>query len=95
MPQLSPVMECADAAHGCGGCIISNGGILHVGDFSKAFGAGADSVMSGSMFCGHDDSSGDVVEEDGVKYKLYYGMSRSHAMRKYSGGVAKYRSSER
>ena len=94
MPQLSAIMECADAAHGCGGHIISDGGIVHVGDFSKAYGAGADFVMSGSMFSGHDESGGDIIEEGDIKYKTYYGMSSSNAMDKYSGGVAKYRSSE-
>lgn len=94
MPQLSAVMECADAAHGCGGHIISDGGIVHVGDFSKAFGAGADFVMSGSMFSGHDESGDEYIEENGNKYKIYYGMSSANAMNKYSGGVANYRSSE-
>ena len=94
MPQLSAVMECADAAHGMGGCIISDGGAVVPGDLSKAFGAGGDFVMSGSMFAGHTESAGELIEEDGVKYKLFYGMSSDTAMKKYHGGVAKYRSSE-
>jgi GMP reductase len=98
MPQLSAVIECADTAHGLDAHIISDGGLQVVGDFSKAYGAGADFVMSGSMFAGHNESGGELieVEENGKKktYKIFYGMSSSTAMNKYSGGVAKYRSSE-
>lgn len=93
-PQLSAVLECADAAHGLGGHIISDGGCTCPGDFAKAFGAGADFVMAGGMFAGHDQSGGDVVEENGKKFKLFYGMSSSTAMEKHSGGVANYRASE-
>merc|ERR1719403_376688 len=93
-PQLSAVLECADAAHGLGGLIVSDGGCTMPGDFSKAFGAGADFVMAGGMFAGTDESAGDMVEENGNKYKLFYGMSSNTAMQKYSGGVANYRASE-
>ena len=93
-PQFSAVMECADAAHGLNGHIISDGGIQNVGDFSKAFGGGADFVMCGSMFAGHTESGGELVEEDGKKYKVFYGMSSAAAMNKYHGGVAHYRSAE-
>jgi GMP reductase len=94
MPQLSAVIECADTAHGLDAHIISDGGLQVVGDFSKAYGAGADFVMSGSMFAGHNESGGELIEEGDRKYKVFYGMSSSNAMNKYSGGVAKYRSSE-
>ena len=94
MPQFSSVVECADAAHGLGGHIISDGGICYPGDISKAFGAGGDFVMMGSMFAGHHECAGDLIEEDGKKYKLFYGMSSDTAMNKFKGGVAKYRSSE-
>jgi GMP reductase len=94
MPQLSAVIECADTAHGLDAHIVSDGGLQVIGDFSKAYGAGADFVMSGSMFAGHNESGGDLVEEDGIMYKIFYGMSSSTAMNKYSGGVAKYRTSE-
>ena len=94
MPQLSAVIECADTAHGLDAHIISDGGLQVVGDFSKAYGAGADFVMSGSMFAGHNESGGELIIEDNKKYKVFYGMSSSNAMNKYSGGVAKYRSSE-
>jgi GMP reductase len=94
MPQLSAVMECSDAAHGVGGHIISDGGITCPGDVSKALGGGADFVMLGSMLSGHHESAGELIEENGKKFKLFYGMSSSTAMNKYHGGVAKYRSSE-
>jgi GMP reductase len=102
MPQFSSVIECADTAHGLDAHIISDGGLQVVGDFSKAYGSGADFVMSGSMFAGHSESGGELIEELGIlgkeiktrRYKVFYGMSSSMAMNKYSGGVAKYRSSE-
>ena len=94
MPQFSSVVECADAAHGLGAHIISDGGICFPGDLSKALGAGADFVMMGSMFSGHEECDGDIIEENGKKYKVFYGMSSDTAMQKYHGGVAKYRSSE-
>ena len=93
-PQLSAVIECADAAHGLGGHIISDGGCVCPGDVAKAFGAGADFVMIGGMFAGHDENGGELVEEDGKQYKLFYGMSSDTAMTKYHGGVAEYRASE-
>ena len=94
MPQLSAVIECANTAHGLGAHIISDGGLQVVGDFSKAFGAGADFVMSGSMFAAHYESGGIIIEENGKVYKVFYGMSSKEAMEKYSNGVASYRSSE-
>lgn len=94
-PQFSAIVECADASHGVDGQIISDGGVQVVGDIAKAFGAGADFVMAGSMFSGHDESGGDLIEdEDKKKYKVFYGMSSATAMNKYHGGVAKYRSAE-
>lgn len=93
-PQLSAVMECADAAHGLGGRIISDGGCTCPGDVAKAFGGGADFVMLGGMFAGHDESGGQIVERNGQQFKLFYGMSSTTAMDKHSGGVAHYRASE-
>ncbi|MCL4152020.1 UNVERIFIED_CONTAM: hypothetical protein GTU68_046706 [Idotea baltica] len=93
-PQLSAVIECADAAHGLGGCIISDGGCKIPGDVAKAFGAGADFVMLGGMLAGHTESGGEVIEENGKTYKRFYGMSSETAMDKYAGGVAEYRASE-
>ncbi|XP_067145003.1 GMP reductase 2-like isoform X2 [Centruroides vittatus] len=93
-PQLSAVIECADAAHGLGGHIISDGGCTCPGDVAKAFGAGADFVMVGGMLAGHDQSGGDIIEKNGKKFKLFYGMSSATAMKMYHGGVAEYRASE-
>lgn len=93
-PQLSAVIECADAAHGLGGHIVSDGGCTCPGDVVKAFGAGADFVMLGGMFSGHDESDGEVIQKNGKKFKLFYGMSSATAMNKHSGGVAEYRASE-
>ena len=93
-PQLSAVIECADAAHGLGGRIISDGGCACAGDVAKAFGGGADFVMIGGMFAGHDECGGKFIERDGKSYKLFYGMSSATAMEKHSGGVAEYRASE-
>lgn len=93
-PQLSAIIECADAAHGLGGHIISDGGCKIPGDVAKAFGGGADFVMLGGMFAGHDESGGDIVEENGKKFRLFYGMSSQTAMDKHAGGVAEYRASE-
>ena len=93
-PQLSAVIECADAAHGLGGRICSDGGCTQPGDIAKAFGGGADFVMLGGMFAGHDESGGEVVEQDGRRMRAFYGMSSKAAMDKYAGGVARYRAAE-
>jgi GMP reductase len=93
-PQLSAVIECADAAHGLGGRIISDGGCAAAGDVAKAFGGGADFVMLGGMFAGHDESGGQLVERNGQHFKLFYGMSSDTAMKKHAGMVAGYRASE-
>lgn len=93
-PQLSAVIECADAAHGLSGHIISDGGCNCPGDVAKAFGAGADFVMLGGMFSGHTQCGGETMKKDGRTYKLFYGMSSETAMKKHSGGVAEYRASE-
>ncbi len=93
-PQLSAVIECSDAAHGLGGHIISDGGCTCSGDVAKAFGAGADFVMLGGMLAGHDEASGELIERDGKKFKVFYGMSSSTAMEKHFGGMSDYRASE-
>lgn len=93
-PQLSAIIECADAAHGLGGQIISDGGCSNPGDIAKAFGAGADFVMLGGMLSGHDESGGDLIEHNGKPFRKFYGMSSSTAMDKHVGGVAEYRASE-
>ena len=109
-PQLSAVIECADAAHGLGGHIIADGGCTSPGDVAKAFAAGADFVMLGGMLAGHDEGGGEVItkkymtnelDEDGVYYVpeekqfvQFYGMSSESANNKHFGGLKEYRSSE-
>ena len=75
-PQLSAVIECADAAHGLGGHIIADGGCTCPGDVAKAFAGGADFVMLGGMLAGHDEGGGEIItkhyitdEIDETKYK--------------------------
>ena len=93
-PQLSCILECSQSVHELGAHVMSDGGIQVVGDFSKAFGAGADFVMAGGMFSGHDECSGnEIIGKDNNTYKEFYGMSSEHAMNKL--GINKsYRSYE-
>lgn len=67
-PQLSAIIECADAAHGLGGHIIADGGCTCPGDVAKAFAAGADFVMMGGMFAGHVEGGGEIIEK---KFKTH------------------------
>ncbi len=93
-PQLSAVIECADAAHGLGGQIISDGGCTMPGDVAKAFGGGADFVMLGGMLAGHEESGGTVVEEERREIYAVLTHSSESAMTRHVGGVAKYRAAE-
>jgi GMP reductase len=93
-PQLSAIIECADAAHGLGAQICGDGGCTVPGDVAKAFGGGADFVMLGGMFAGHDQSEQQVIKERGEQFVQFYGMSSDTAMKKHKGGVAEYRASE-
>ncbi len=94
-PQLSAVIECADAAHGLKGLVCADGGCTVPGDLAKAFGAGADFVMLGGMLAGHDQCEGQVIEDEQGRCMVeFYGMSSTTAMEKHSGGVAEYRASE-
>ena len=109
-PQLSAVIECADAAHGLGGHIIADGGCTCPGDVAKAFAAGADFVMLGGMLAGHDEGGGEVItksylsnelsEQTGEQYVetkefvQFYGMSSKSANDKHFGGLKEYRTSE-
>lgn len=93
-PQLSAVIECADAAHGMGGRICADGGCEFAGDVVKAFAGGADFVMSGSMFTGHDESEQEIIIKDGKKYMHYYGSSSNAIMKKHYGGTKNYKTSE-
>lgn len=95
-PQLSAVIECADAAHGLRGHIIADGGCTIPGDIAKAFGAGADFVMLGGMLAGHKEGlpSGYRDTVEGKSLVDFYGMSSKSAMDVHNGGVAEYRASE-
>ncbi len=93
-PQLSAVIECADAAHGLGAHIIADGGCTCPGDVAKGFGAGADFVMLGGMFAGHDEGGGKIIKSNGSKYIEFYGSSSDTANKKHYGGLSDYRSSE-
>ena len=75
-PQLSAVIECADAAHGLGGHIIADGGCTTPGDVAKAFAAGADFVMLGGMLAGHDEGGGEVITKYYETNELNYEMSQ-------------------
>lgn len=94
MPQLSANLECAEAANGLDGHIISDGGCVNPGDVAKAFASGAHFVMLGSVLSGHEESGGETIVENGQKFKLFYGMSSQHAQDKHHGGMSHYRSSE-
>ena len=89
-PQLSAVMECADAAHGLGGHIIADGGCTNSGDIVKAFAAGADFVMIGGMLAGHDECDG--VVKDGMMQ--FYGMASESAMARHNVPHREYRGVE-
>jgi len=89
-PQLSCIIECADAAHGLGGHVMSDGGCNVPGDIAKAFGAGADFVMLGGMLAGHDECEGEV-ENDTM---TFYGMSSDDAQLKYYGKKQSHRAAE-
>ena len=96
-PQLSAIIECADAAHGLSGLICGDGGCKMPGDVAKALAAGADFVMLGGMLAGHTECMSDTQVKDLSKNNNmveYYGMSSEEAMNKYAGGVALHRASE-
>ena len=71
-PQLSAVIECADAAHGLGGHIIADGGCNSSGDVAKAFAGGADFVMLGGMLAGHDEGGGNIITKHYKTNELEY-----------------------
>tara|TARA_B100001093_G_scaffold505116_1_gene561958 strand:- start:503 stop:1372 length:870 start_codon:yes stop_codon:yes gene_type:complete len=91
MPQLSAVIECADAAHGMDAHIIADGGCTTSGDMVKAFAAGADFVMIGGMLSGHDECDGDI-DEDGMM--RFYGMASESAMDRHKVPNREYRGVE-
>lgn len=80
VPQLSAVADVADVARQAGIPVIADGGIRQPGDIAKALGAGAHSVMLGSMLAGSDEAPGDIVEHEGRRYKAYRGMGSMAVM---------------
>lgn len=68
-PQLSAIMECAEAAHGLGGYVCGDGGCSVPGDVAKAFGGGADFVMLGGMFAGHYEA---IEDKENLKYEKVF-----------------------
>ena len=98
MPQLSAIMECSDAAHGVNGYIIGDVEVTLSRRYGERVCGGADFIMMGGQFAGHDENPGDIVSEivNGEKYyKLFYGMSSEIAMKKHYGKMDKYRSLRR
>lgn len=99
-PQLSAVIECADAAHGISnghgghGLVIADGGQQYPSCVAKAFCGGADFNMFGSMFSGFDESAGQLIEKDGKKFKEYFGSSSNKALLDFYGKKSDYRASE-
>jgi GMP reductase len=99
-PQLSAVIECADAAHGISntkghcGLVIADGGQKYPSCVAKAFCGGADFNMSGSLFSGYEESGGNTVEKDGKKYKEYFGSSSNKALQEFYGKKDTHRASE-
>jgi len=96
-PQLSAVIECADAAHGIGGHIIADGGCNSSGDIVKAFAAGADFVMIGGMLAGHNECDGELVFEDNNSEPIgmqFYGMASKTAMDRHGHSNREYRGEE-
>jgi len=84
VPQVTAIMECADAARKYNIPVIADGGIKQTGDIAKAIAAGADSVMIGGLFAGLQESPGEKVLYEGRTYKIYRGMGSLGAMGKGS-----------
>jgi IMP dehydrogenase len=80
MPQITAVMDCAEAISGSGVPLIADGGIKYSGDITKAIAAGADSVMIGSLFAGTEESPGETILFQGRSFKSYRGMGSIAAM---------------
>jgi GMP reductase len=90
-PQFSAIMECSQAVQELGALMCSDGGCNVPGDFGKAYGAGANFVMSGTMFAGHDECGGTIINGNKMEF---YGMSSETAMNKHHGGMPSYKASE-
>jgi IMP dehydrogenase len=84
VPQITAIMDCAEAAVKYGVPIIADGGVKQTGDVPKAIAAGADSVMIGGMFAGLEESPGEKILYEGRRYKVYRGMGSLGAMKEGS-----------
>lgn len=84
VPQLTAIMNVADALQGSGIPVIADGGIRYSGDIVKALAAGGSTVMIGSMFAGTDETPGEAFEENGRRFKRYRGMGSLPAMQQGS-----------
>ena len=87
-PQLSATIECADAAHGLGASIIADGGCTTPGCVSKALGGGADFVMLGGMFAGHDEGGGEIIEKEYITSQI---CNESNKSQLFNSGSEAYR----
>lgn len=88
VPQLTAVLNVAKGLKGTNIPLIADGGIKQTGDIAKAIAAGADSVMIGSMFAGHEESPGEKIIFEGRSYKMYRGMGSIGAMK--TGSADRY-----
>jgi IMP dehydrogenase len=84
VPQITAIIDCAEAAAAHGVPIVADGGIKQTGDVPKALAAGAASVMIGSMFAGLEESPGEKILYEGRRYKVYRGMGSISAMKEGS-----------
>lgn len=92
VPQITAIMNCKSISNKTGVPLIADGGVKFSGDITKAIGAGAHSVMIGSMFAGTEESPGEVIFYQGRSYKVYRGMGSIEAMQK--GSKDRYYQSE-
>ena len=93
-PQLSAILDCSEAVYNAGGLLCSDGSCTVPGDIAKAFAAGADFVMLGGMFAGHDECDAVRTVVNGQTMVQFYGESSYQAMHNHHGGMANYRASE-
>jgi IMP dehydrogenase len=84
VPQMTAIIDCAEAAKKAGVPVIADGGIKYSGDITKALAGGADSVMIGSLFAGTEESPGETILFQGRTYKVYRGMGSLEAMKEGS-----------
>lgn len=84
VPQMTAIMDCAEEGMKEGIPVIADGGIKYSGDITKAFAAGADTVMIGSLFAGTEESPGETILFQGRTYKVYRGMGSIEAMKEGS-----------